>query len=184
MTTAFYILLAAGNLGFFDVMYFHTYRCKLHARPECQREVFWHTVRHFIYASQFIIVANLRFHGGALLALAALYALDVFVAWSDVWEETTSRAAQGGLPRGEYFMHVVLSLLIGGYLLCVAQAVWPDRLLPAAVVIDPPAVPALLRGGMTLMGIAAYGFFIHDAVRWLRFRRAPATPAASALTSA
>jgi hypothetical protein len=177
VATAFYILLFAGHLGFFDVVYFHTYRCRLQARPECQREVLWHTVRHFIYAAQFIIVANLRFHGAALLLLAGLYALDVFVAWSDVWEETTSRGPQGGLPRGEYLMHVVLSLLIGGYLVCVAQAVWPDRLLPAAIVIDPPAVPGLLRALMTFMGVSALGLFLHDAVRWFRFRKARAAPA-------
>ena len=171
MRTAFYILLIAGHLGFFDVVYFHTYRCQLHKRPECQREVFWHTVRHLIYALQFLIVANLRFHGAALLALALLYALDVFIAWSDVWEETASRAAQGGLPRGEYFMHVVLSLLIGGYLLCVAQTVWPDWSLPTAIVIDPPDVPVLLRGLMTFMGISAFGFFVHDSLRWWRFRQ-------------
>ena len=36
---------------------------------------------------QFLWVANLRFHGAALLFVAALYGLDVFVAWADVLEE-------------------------------------------------------------------------------------------------
>lgn len=171
MVAAFYILLLAGHLGFFDVLYFHMYSCRLHERPECQREVLWHTARHFIYASQFIVIANLRFHGAALVLLILLYGADVVVAWSDVWEEHESRSAHGGLPRGEYFMHVVLSLLIGAYLLAVGQAVWPDRLLPTAVVVDPPAVPALLRLYMTGMGLGAFGFFVHDLARWLRFRR-------------
>jgi hypothetical protein len=172
VVAAFYILLVAGHLGFFDVIYFHTYRCRLHARPECQREVLWHTLRHFVYASQFIIVANLRFHGAALIALALLYGLDVFIAWADVWEEKSSRDSQGGLPRGEYFMHVVLSVLVGAYLFAVASTVWPDRLLPSAVVVDPPDVPFLLRALMTFMGVSAFGFFVWDASRWLRFRRA------------
>ena len=124
-----------------------------------------------IYALQFLIVANLRFHGAVLFALFAIYALDVYVAWSDVWEETGSRQPQGGLPRGEYFMHIVLSLLIGAYLLSVVQAVWPDRLLPTDIVVDPPPVPAVLRGLMSFMGVAAAGFFVHDMLRWLRFRR-------------
>ncbi|HEY6328613.1 MAG TPA: hypothetical protein VI756_04680 [Blastocatellia bacterium] len=125
MTAAFYILLAAGHLGLFDVIYFHWYRCRLSSRPECQREVLLHTVRHLVYASQFIVIANLRFHGAALAVLGLIYALDVFVAWSDVLEENRSRKAQGGLMSGEYFMHIVLSLLIGCYLMCVFQAVWP-----------------------------------------------------------
>jgi hypothetical protein len=178
MAVAFYLLIIAGALGAFDVAWFHIHRGRLAQRPECQREVLWHTVRHAVYATQFLWVANLRFHGLALLLVAALYGLDVFIAWGDVLEETASRKAQGGLPRGEYFMHVVLSLLIGAYLLQVAQTVWPDRLLPTAIVVDPPPVPFLLRAMMTFMGITALGFFAHDLRAWLAFRSRP--PAAEA----
>jgi hypothetical protein len=167
MTASFYLLLAIGLLGAFDVLYFHIYRCRLHLRPECRREVLWHTVRHLVYALQFLWVANLRFHGAALLFLAALYAADVFIAWADVWEERDSRAPQGGLPRGEYFMHVVLSLLVGLYLMSTFQAVWPDRLLPTALHVAPPDVPAALRAFMTLMGVVALGTFARDLHRWL-----------------
>jgi hypothetical protein len=176
LEAAFYLLLVIGNIGFFDVVYFHWYECRLADHPECHREVFWHTLRHLVYALQFLFVANLRFHGVALLALVALYATDVFIAWSDVWEETASRKSQGGLPRGEYFTHVVLSVLVGAYIMSVAQAVWPDRLLPAAVVVDPPQVPALLRALMTLMGLSALGVFVFDLQAWLRRGRAFRTP--------
>ena len=178
MEAAFYLLLVVGHLGLFDVLYFHTYKCRLQERTECQREVFWHTIRHAVYAAQFLIVANLRFHGAALLLLAAVYAADIVVAWSDVLEETSSRRGQGGLPRGEYFMHIVLSLLVGCYLVVVAQAVWPDRLLQTAVVIDPPQVPLLLRLYMTTMGIAAVATFFYDLRKWLLFRRRAQMPVA------
>ena len=180
MTTAFYLLIIAGTLGAFDVAYFHIYTSRLAQRPECQREVLWHTVRHAVYATQFLWVANLRFHGAALLFIAALYGLDVFIAWADVLEETASRKAQGGLPRGEYFMHVVLSLLIGAYLLQVAQTVWPDRLLPTAIVLDPPPVPLPLRAMMTFMGVTALGMFAHDLRGWRRFRARPTAGVAEA----
>ncbi len=176
MTLAFFLLLAIGLLGAFDVVYFHGYRCRLAARPECQREVLWHTVRHLVYALQFLWVPHLRFHGAALLGLVLLYAADVFVAWADVWEERDSRAPQGGLPRGEYFMHVVLSVLVGLYLMATLQAVWPDRLLPTAVHVAPPAVPAALRALMTLMGVLALVAFARDLTRWLARRDAPGAP--------
>lgn len=80
MAIAFYLLIIAGTLGAFDVAYFHIYTSCLAQRPECQREVLWHTVRHAIYATQFLWVANLRFHGAALLFVAALYGLDIFIA--------------------------------------------------------------------------------------------------------
>lgn len=168
MVAAFYLLLVIGHIGLFDVLYFHTYRCRLHKRPECHREVFWHTIRHVCYGLQFLIIANLRFHGAALLLLAAIYAADLFIAWSDVWEETVSRRDQGGLPRAEYFMHIVLSLLVGVYILLVAQNVWPDRSLPAGVVISPPAVPSLVRLYMSVMGAMAFVAFAHDLFGWLR----------------
>ena len=162
------------------MLYFHLYLCKLQERAECHREVFWHTVRHAVYGSQFIIVANLRFHGFALLALALLYAVDVLVAWSDVLEETVSRRSQGGLPSGEYFMHIVLSLLVGCYFVLVAQSVWPDRLLETGVVIDPPAVPLVLRTYMTIMGVAAFSAFFYDLRKWIVFGRTPAAVAIAA----
>jgi hypothetical protein len=174
MEGAFYLLLFVGHLGVFDVIYFHQYRCKLQQRPECQREVFWHTIRHLVYGTQFVIIANLRFHGAALILLALIYAADVIVAWSDVLEETSSRRSQGGLPAGEYFMHVVLSLLIGCYFILVGQAVWPDRLIATAIVVDPPNAPFALRVYMSLMGVGALGAFCVDVFKWLSFRKQPA----------
>ena len=171
METSFYLLLFFAHLGVFDVLYFHVYKCRLHKRPECQREVFWHVLRHLIYALQFIWVANLRLQGWALLLLGALYFCDIFVAWADVLEENRSRAAQGGLPRGEYFMHVVLSVFVGCYLMATAQAVWRDFYLPTNIVYSPPNVPLVLRFYMTLMAIIAFGNFALDFYRWLKFRR-------------
>ena len=169
MSTPFYLLLLVGHLGAFDVVYFHWWKCRLADRPECRREQLWHTARHLIYALQFLWVANLRFHGAALWALGALYAADVFVAWADVWEERDSRKSQGGLPRGEYFMHIVLSVLVGGYMMAVFVACWPDRALPTAVVVDPPHVPVLLRALMTTMGVTALVVFARDLRQWVRF---------------
>ncbi len=177
MTTAFYLLLAIGLLGAFDVVYFHVWRGRLQERPECQREVLWHTARHLIYALQFLWVSHLRLQGAALALLGVLYAADVFVAWADVWEERDSRAPQGGLPRGEYFMHVVLSVLVGLYLMSVFHAVWPDRLLPTGVRVDPPSVPVALRALMTVMGVTALGTFTRDLLRWRAFLRAPVAAA-------
>ncbi len=169
METSFYLLLIIAHLGLFDVLYFHNYKCKLHLRAECQREVFWHVWRHLIYALQFIWVANFRFHGFALLLLGVLYFFDIFIAWADVLEENKSRAAQGGLPRGEYFMHVVLSLLVGAYLIVTFQTIWADRNLATAIVYAPPEVPMFLRIFMTAMGVIALLTFSMDLRKWLKF---------------
>ena len=167
METSFYLLLIIAHLGVFDVLYFHIYKCRLHLRPECRREVFWHVWRHLIYALQFIWVANFRFHGWALALLAALYFFDIFIAWSDVLEENQSRASQGGLPRGEYFMHIVLSLLVGLYMMATFQAIWNDYQLATAVVYSPPQAPVILRIYMTAMGVIALVNFLCDLYKWI-----------------
>jgi hypothetical protein len=169
METSFYLLLFLAHLGIFDVLYFHIYKCRLHLRPECRREVFWHIWRHLIYGLQFLWVANFRFYGSALILLGALYFFDIFIAWSDVLEENRSRASQGGLPRVEYFMHIVLSLLVGLYMMATFEAIWSDRNLTSAIVYAPPAVPAILRIYMTAMGFVALGNFVYDFYKWLSF---------------
>ncbi|MCP3104957.1 SRPBCC family protein [Myxococcus sp. K15C18031901] len=180
MTAAFYLLLVIGALGAFDVVYFHGLRGRLMERPECQREVLWHTARHLIYALQFLWVANLRPQGLALLPLVLLYAADVFVAFADVWEERRSRASLGGVFPGEYLMHVALSVLVGLYLMATFHAVWPDRLLPTGVRAEAPAVPVVLRALMSLMGLGALVAFVRDLTRWRAFRRGGAHPASRA----
>jgi len=133
----------------------------------------WHIARHLVYATQFLIIANIRFHGSALFFLVFVYVADVLIAWADVWEETESRRPQGGLLRGEYVMHVVISVLVGAYIMSIGTAVWPDRLLSTNVFIQSPQVPGLARLYMTTMGLAGVGLFIYDA--WQFMKRQPSS---------
>jgi hypothetical protein len=97
------------------------------------------------------------------------------VAWADVWEENASRRAQGGLPRGEYFMHVVLSVLVGLYMMATFQAVWADRALTTAILFSPPEVPLVLRICMTTAGVIAFGNFFYDLYKWTTFNKSVKT---------
>jgi hypothetical protein len=171
MVAAFYVLLALIHLGVFDVLYFHIYQCRLDTRPESHREVLWHTIRYGLYGLQTLFVANFRFYGAALLILAAVYGFDIFIALIDIWQEPASRESQGGIPRGEYFMHIVMSMIVGGYMTLVFQAVWRDYALPTHIVLLPPAVPALLRTYMNVLSAGAFGAFFIDLYRWLTFNR-------------
>lgn len=171
MAPAFYVLLALIHLGVFDVLYFHIYHCRLDNRAECHREVLWHTIRYGLYGLQTLFIANFRFYGAALFILAALYGGDLFIALIDIWQEPASRQSQGGIPRGEYFMHIVMSLIIGCYLTLVWQAVWRDFFLPTRIAIVPPPVPALLRTYMNVLSAGAFGAFFVDFYRWLTFNR-------------
>ena len=59
-------------------------------------------------------------------------------------------------------------------IILVGQAVWPDRLIATAIVVDPPNVPFALRVYMSLMGVGAFGAFCVDVFKWLSFRKQPA----------
>lgn len=145
MKTASILLAVIGLLGAFDIAYFHWYKCRLSSRPESRLEVWIHVARGVIYALQFAIVPNVRFHGAFYVAFAALFAADIAVAWTDVAIEPASRRSQGGLPRGEYFMHIVLSVLVGVYLHAIAADSIAWRHLPSGVSIEPVDIPLWLR---------------------------------------
>jgi hypothetical protein len=159
MLTACVLLFVMWVLGAFDIAWFHTHKARLTARPESRLEAWVHVVRGAVYAGQFALVPNVRFGGAWYLAFALLFVVDVVVAVADVAIEPASRRSQGGLPAGEYVMHIVLSVLAGAFLHAVftGSAAW--RALPTALTFEPHAPRALrlVLGAMamTSLGIAA-----------------------------
>jgi hypothetical protein len=150
VTAAAMLLIAISLLGAFDIACFHRKVAALHTRRESWLETKIHAARGFVYAIQLVVVATVRFEGAWYAAFVALYVADVAIAWADVWIEPDSRRSQGGLPRGEYFMHVVLSVLVGAYLFALGSAThhWLDR--PDAIVLVPNVSP-LLRSALLLL---------------------------------
>jgi hypothetical protein len=156
------ILLAViGLLGAFDIFYFHHHVCGLTRRPEARVEAWIHVARGVVYALQLALVPAFRFGGAAYAAFVALFIVDILIAVADVVVEPDARRALGGLPRGEYLAHVVLSVLVGIYL-CL---VWRDSrgwsALPTAITYAPIAAAWPLRAllwlmaaGCTLMTVA------------------------------
>ncbi|WP_437581407.1 SRPBCC family protein [Sorangium sp. So ce887] len=155
MATASFLLAVICLLGAFDIAYFHWYRCRLGDRAESRVEVWLHVARGFIYALQLALVPNVQFHGVFYAVFVALFVADIGVAMADIAVEPASRRSQGGLPGGEYLMHIVLSVLVGAYLHAIAMGSLAWRHLPSAVVYAPADVPGWLRGLLGLMGAGA-----------------------------
>jgi hypothetical protein len=65
-------------------------------------------------------------------------------------------------------MHVVLSVLVGAYLVRVGEAAVAGVDSPTALLIAPPHVPLVLRAGLSLMGLGALAAFVIDLSRWRR----------------
>ena len=163
MHTASLLLVAIGLLGAFDVAWFHTRQARLVERAECRREAWIHVARGLVYGAQFLLVPNVRFAGAWGLALGGLFVVDAIVAALDVLEEPRSRAAQGGLPAGEYFMHVVLSVLVGAMLHAVASEAWAARTLATEVTLAPNA-PSWMRALLAIMAAGSAGVAVVEAL--------------------
>ncbi len=154
MRTACVLLLAIGLLGAFDIVWFHHRHARLCLRAESRAEAWVHVARGVVYALQFALVPNVRLAGGWHSAFLAIFALDIGIAAADVLLEPASRRSQGGLPPGEYFAHIVLSVLAGAYLHALAAATLPWRALPTAIALEPHAPPHL-RATLTLFGVGS-----------------------------
>lgn len=124
MFTASCFLVCIGLLGAVDIAWFHAWKGQLTRRVETRAEAFLHVARGFVYALQFVVVPGVRFEGSWFWALTALFVIDAGIAVADVLLEPASRASQGGLKPGEYLMHIVLSVLVGGLLHSVFDAAW------------------------------------------------------------
>jgi hypothetical protein len=160
MSAAIWILFALGLLGATDIVLFHTLSHGIRRHPDCRTELLVHALRGPTYALLFGVLPNFALHGLWYWALCALLAFDLGLSVWDFAIERRSRARLGGLPTGEYLLHVLMAILFGAFvaLLLEATAPWPD--LATAVVWQPAAVPEPLRWILLAM---ALGVFVSGA---------------------
>lgn len=175
MQTACIILLFLGALGAFDVVYFHMKKAQITERPECRTEAIIHVVRGLVYAVQFALLPNVALRGAWTAALVVLFAVDASVAALDVLAEPRSRASQGGLPPGEYFMHIVLSVLAGALIHAALGAAWAARGEATAIALVPQA-PLAVRLVLGVMAVGSLGSAVLDVLTLVEARLARPRP--------
>jgi hypothetical protein len=132
-----------------------------------------HSLRGPTYALLFAVVPNFALHGSWFWVLCALLVFDLALSIWDFAIERSSRARLGGLPTGEYELHVLLGMLFGAFvaLLLSAAASWAG--LPTAVVHEPVPVPEPLRWVLWVMALGVFASGAADARAWWRLRSAP-----------
>ena len=140
------ILVVAGTLGAIDVFYYHLYRFRLFARTECVAEEITHLVRHAVFLALIVLLSSGSSRRAVDFTILGLFALDVANSAVDVLLERRSREALGGLPSGEYLVHILSSLGVGA---AVATYVLARPTLPLP---EPEGLLALQVGGMLAVG--------------------------------
>ena len=111
MSALFELLMAASLVGAADVLYFHLYRFRLYAAPGSVAEEITHLARHTLFVAILLVILAAPAHGRALVV--GLFLADLANTVADVLLERTSRAPLGGLPSGEYLLHILGTLLTG-----------------------------------------------------------------------
>lgn len=151
-----FLLLFHAVLGGADTLVNHELIARLPRHVSARRELALHALREAIFATLFVGLAWLEWHGAAALVIAILLAVEVINTAVDELEENRTRV----LPHNERAMHVFLTLNLG---LIVAAAVptllaWGAQ--PTALVRASHGWPGVM---LTVLGAASLGWSIRDA---------------------
>jgi hypothetical protein len=167
---ASYILFVLGCLGAADIALYHSIAHGIRHHPGAQRELVVHALRGPTYAVLFLCVPNLAMHGAYFVAFLALLAFDGAISIWDFAIEAGSRRFLGGLPPGEYVLHVVIAMLFGALVTTVLLRAGHWALLPSRVAWEPTAAPGLLRALLAAMAPLVLVSGLQDAVAARRLR--------------
>lgn len=155
MTTICVLLFVMGLLGATDIVLFHVLAHGLRDRVESRSELITHFLRGPTYALLFAVMPNFSLQGGWFFALLGLLVFDAGISVVDFWLEPDSRRSAGGLPRGEYLLHVILAALFGALVFAVLSEGQARMDAPASwawVPFGDGDVPTLLR--IALLGMS------------------------------
>ena len=164
MEVATYILFGLGCLGATDIALYHSFSHGIRSHPDSRAELVVHSLRGPTYATLFLVIPNLMLQGFYFWCLLALLAFDVLISIIDFALERESRRLLGGLPSGEYVLHIIIAMLFGGLVTAVCLEAGGWRSLPAQIAYAPAAVPDVLRLVMAVMALLVLISGIQDAI--------------------
>jgi hypothetical protein len=172
ISLAVMLLVVSMCLGAFDTFYFHIYRCRLYAHPEARTENLFHGLRALVFGGFFLLLLNVRATGAFWWLFPLSVLAELVISAGDVLLETTSRKGLGGLPRGEYVLHVILPLVVGAGLTCMLLGSYPQAAEETALGWQqrPLGAPLLALGYAALP--ALLGIAVFDISSWFRLGRA------------
>lgn len=172
MEVATYILFLLGCLGATDIAVYHSFAHGIRSNPDSRSELIVHSLRGPTYALLFLLIPNIQLHGIYFWCLMALFVIDLAISIIDFALERESRRFLGGLPSGEYILHIILAMLFGALVTAVSFSALEWRNLPAQIVYVPADVPDLLRLIMAVMALLVFISGIQDALAaWRLFQQ-------------
>jgi hypothetical protein len=141
METAVALLFLLGCLGAADILLFHSMAHGIRRHEDSRLELWIHSLRGPIYATLFLLLPNFTISGGWVAALFILLVVDVVVTVVDFAVEGASREKLGGLPPGEYVLHMLLGMTFGAFAAVTVGDALPRLSEPTAIVYAPCVGP-------------------------------------------
>ena len=166
-----YLLFALGWLGAADVTLFHSVAHGIRSHPDSVGELVTHSLRGPTYAALFVLIPNFEMHGLFACGLMGLFVIDVGISVWDFSLEQNSRRFLGGLPAGEYVLHMLMAMVFGALMVTVPCFAAHWFTAPTRLVYAPTAVPDAIRLIMFVMAILVLISGIQDAAAALRMAR-------------
>lgn len=160
--------MLAGAVGAYDVLYYHIYTHRLYKQPSAMWENVTHFMRALLFAVFFILIVHVQASGAWWWLYPAVIAVEFINTMCDTILEPASRKSLGGLPAGEYILHVFLSIVTGGALACMLWDTYPLLSEPTALTWRTLDVPDFLRYGSYVATVVAIGFFLFEAGSFVR----------------
>lgn len=173
MIVATYLLLAVGILGATDIALFHSASHGIRSHPDSRLELVTHGFRGPTYATLFVIVPNFALHGTFFWALVALLIADVGISIWDFSLERRSRRFLGGLPSGEYVLHVLIAMVFGAMVAAVFFEAGAWARMPTRLSFLSNGVPTPVRALLAVMAVMVLVSGIQDGLAAFRMRKLP-----------
>jgi len=171
MTVATYLLLLLGILGATDIALFHTISHGIRHHADSRTELIIHSLRGPTYAILFLLVPNVALHGAWFWLLMFVFVFDLVISIWDFAIEKESRKVLGGLPSGEYVLHVILAMIFGGLVTSVVFEAGAWSRLSTQIAYAPANVPAILRLVLAVMAALVLYSALNDLMAAIRLGR-------------
>lgn len=162
MECASLLLFALGILGALDIALYHSISHGIRQHHDSRAELLVHSLRGPTYAALFLAVPNLELRGAWFFALLALYGADVAISIVDFAIERRSRERLGGLPSGEYVLHIFIAMVFGALVASTLFEGWAWAAEPSAILYRPAEIPGALRGILAVMAVGVFASGLQD----------------------
>ena len=173
MMAANYILLTLGVLGAIDILLYHSVSHGIRSHAESRWELVTHSLRGPTYAVLFLLIPNFEPRGAWAVFVALLLLIDVGISIADFALERKSRAKLGGLPGGEYVLHMIMAMLFGAFVTLLTPYLFRGTVFDTALVPTDKFAPAWMRFTFAAFAIGVLASGLMDAYAALRLTQKP-----------